>query len=55
MPVSITLDTALDKSYENSDIEDVLRAPVDALAGVSTGDAFVRAAVALVDLGNTTG
>lgn len=74
MPVSVTLDKALDKSYEDSDIKDVLNAPVDALAGVSSGDAhalqsafgiktvadlgknkFVRAAVALVDLSNTTG
>jgi hypothetical protein len=64
----------LDKSYENSDLKDLLSAPVDALTGVSTGDAqalqsafgvetvgdlgknkFARAAVALVDLGNTAG
>lgn len=74
MPISVTLDKALDKSYENGDLKDVLTAPVDALAGVSTGDAqalqsafgvktvgdlgknkFIRAAVALVDLGNTAG
>ena len=74
MPVSVTLDKALDKSYENSELKDLLSAPVDALSGVSAGDAqalqsafgvktvgdlgknkFVRAAVALVDLGNTAG
>ena len=74
MPVSIVLDKALDKSYENSDLNEVLTAPVDALAGVSSQDAqalqsafgiktvadlgrnkYVRAAVALVDLGNNAG
>ena len=74
MPVSITLDKALDKAYENSDVKEIIAAPVDALAGVSSGDAqalqsafgiktvgdlgnnkFIRAAVALVDLGNTAG
>jgi hypothetical protein len=74
MPVSVTLDKALDKSYENADLKDLLGAPVDALAGVSAADAqalqgafgiktvadlgknkFVRAAVALVDLGNSSG
>lgn len=74
MPVSVTLDKALDKNYENSELTDLLTAPVDALAGVSAGDAqalqtafgvrtvadlgknkFIRAAVALVDLGNTAG
>ena len=39
MPVTVTLDKALDKSYENSDLNDLLNAPVDALAGVSSGDA----------------
>jgi len=74
MPVSVTLDKALDKSYENSDLRELLSAPVDALAGVSSGDAqalqsafgiktvgdlgknkYIRAAVAMVDLGSTAG
>jgi hypothetical protein len=39
MSVSVTLNKALDKAYENATLEEVLAAPVDALAGVSAGDA----------------
>ncbi len=39
MPVSVTLDKALDKAYENATLQEILAAPVDALAGVSAGDA----------------
>ena len=39
MSVSVTLDKALDKAYENATLQEILAAPVDALAGVSTGDA----------------
>ena len=39
MPVSVNLDSLLDKAYENSSLAEILKAPVEALAGVSTGDA----------------
>ncbi len=39
MSVSVTLDQALDKAYENAALEEILAAPVDALAGVSAADA----------------
>ncbi|MGE5136107.1 MAG: hypothetical protein ACM32E_24750 [Gemmatimonadota bacterium] len=39
MSVSVTLDKALDKAYENATLQEILAAPVDALAGVSAGDA----------------
>ena len=39
MSVSVTLDKALDKAYENASLDEILAAPVDALAGVSAGDA----------------
>ncbi len=39
MAVSITLDKALDKAYENLSLAEILDAPVAALAGVSDSDA----------------
>jgi hypothetical protein len=39
MPVSANLDTVLDKEWENKSLEEVIKAPVSALAGVSEGDA----------------
>lgn len=43
MPVSANLDKILDKAYENSSLEEVLAAPVSALAGVSDSDAELLA------------
>jgi len=39
MAVSVNLDSLLDKAYENSPLTEILDAPVDALQGVSPGDA----------------
>lgn len=39
MAVAVTLDKALDKAYEGKSLEELLDAPVSALAGVSDGDA----------------
>ena len=39
MAVAVTLDKALDKAYENKSLEEILDAPVAALAGISDGDA----------------
>lgn len=39
MAVSLVLDKALDKAYEGNSLEELLDAPVAALAGVSDGDA----------------
>ena len=39
MSVSANLSNGLDKAYENASLADLLAAPVDALAGVSAGDA----------------
>ncbi len=39
MAVSVNLDMLLDKAYENSPLTEILDAPVDALQGVSPGDA----------------
>lgn len=39
MPVSVNLDSILDKSYESSSLSEILAAPVEALAGVSPADA----------------
>ena len=39
MAVSVKLDKALDKAYESSSLDEILAAPVSALAGVSDGDA----------------
>jgi hypothetical protein len=39
MPVSVNLDSILDKSYESSSLSEILAAPVEALAGVSPSDA----------------
>ena len=39
MPVTANLDKILDKAYENSSVDDILAAPVSAIAGVSDGDA----------------
>jgi hypothetical protein len=44
MAVAVTLDKALDKAYENKSLEEILDAPVAALAGVSDGDAEKLAA-----------
>ena len=38
MPVSVNLDSLLDKAYENSTLAEILKAPVEALAGVSASD-----------------
>lgn len=42
--VPVNLDKQLDKAYENLDLSAILDAPVDALAGVSAGDAEKLAA-----------
>jgi hypothetical protein len=39
MAVSVVLDKALDKAYESKSLDEILDAPVAALAGVSDGDA----------------
>jgi hypothetical protein len=39
MPVSADLDKLLDKDYENTDLKNLLNAPVEAIAGISEGDA----------------
>lgn len=39
MTVAVSLDKALDKAYENKSVNELLDAPVAALAGVSDGDA----------------
>ena len=39
MAVSVILDKALDKAYEGKSLEEILDAPVAALAGVSDSDA----------------
>ena len=39
MAVSVVLDKALDKAYESKSLDEILDAPVSALAGVSDGDA----------------
>jgi hypothetical protein len=39
MAVSVKLDKALDKAYEGKSLDEILNAPVSALAGVSDGDA----------------
>lgn len=43
MPVNADLDKILDKAYEDKSLSDLVNAPVDALAGVSTGDAELLA------------
>jgi hypothetical protein len=39
MPVSANLDAVLDKEWENQSLEEILKAPVSALAGVSDAGA----------------
>ncbi|MDX8030789.1 hypothetical protein SK803_11235 [Lentzea sp. BCCO 10_0856] len=39
MAVTVNLDMLLDKAYENLPLSEILDAPVDALQGVSAGDA----------------
>lgn len=39
MAISVNLDKALDKAYEEKSLEEILDAPVAALAGVSDSDA----------------
>jgi hypothetical protein len=39
MPVSANLDAVLDKDWENKSLEEILKAPVSALSGVSEEDA----------------
>jgi hypothetical protein len=39
MPVNADLDKVLDKEYENKTLAELVDAPVDALSGVSEGDA----------------
>jgi len=39
MAVQVNLDKALDKAYEGRSLEEILDAPVAALAGVGEGDA----------------
>jgi hypothetical protein len=38
MPVMANLDTQLDKAYEDKTLDEVLKAPVSALAGVTDAD-----------------
>lgn len=53
MPVSVPLDKALDKAYENSSLAEILAAPVDALAGVSAADAqALRSAFQITTVGD---
>ena len=56
MAVAVVLDTALDKAYEDKSLDELLDAPVAALAGVSDGDAEHLAAAfgirTVRDLGN---
>ncbi|OLT19338.1 hypothetical protein BJF78_11265 [Pseudonocardia sp. CNS-139] len=39
MAVSVNLDSLLDKAWESESLDNILKAPVAALAGVSDGDA----------------
>jgi hypothetical protein len=39
MAVGVVLDKVLDKAYESNNLDELLDAPVAALAGVSEGDA----------------
>lgn len=39
MPVNANLDKVLDKAYEDKTLAELVDAPVDALAGVTTADA----------------
>jgi len=39
MAISVNLDKALDKAYESTSLEEILDAPVAALAGVTDDDA----------------
>ena len=39
MAVNVNMDSLLDKAYESGSLDDVLKAPVSALAGVSDSDA----------------
>ena len=39
MAISVALDKALDKAYESSSLQEILDAPVSALAGVTDQDA----------------
>jgi hypothetical protein len=39
MPVSANLDAVLDTEWENKSLEEILKAPVSALSGISDGDA----------------
>ncbi len=39
MPVSANLDAVLDEEWENKSLEEIVKAPGGALAGVSDGDA----------------
>jgi len=39
MPIAVPLERSLDKSFENATLNDLLKAPVSALAGISDGDA----------------
>ena len=39
MPINADLDKILDKAYEEKNLTELVDAPVDALAGVSEGDA----------------
>ena len=39
MPVNADLDKILDKAYEQKSLSELVDAPVDALSGVSEGDA----------------
>ncbi len=56
MAVSINLDKALDKAYENSTLAEILAAPPSALAGVSEADdEALKSALGIktvADLGN---
>ena len=39
MPISVNLDSVLDKEHESKSLSEILEAPVHALAGVSAADA----------------
>ena len=53
MPVNANLDKVLDKAYEDKTLAELVDAPVDALAGVSEGDAeLLKQAFNITTLGD---
>jgi hypothetical protein len=53
MPVTANLDKILDKAYENSTLNEIVNAPVSALAGLSDSDAdHLAAALSIKTIGD---